>query len=92
VAPAAPRLDLYVSASTALHEPRALHLHHADLKGSFDQPEYRADVLGLGTLPVLEASGSIARARVKVYQAGSAEICGDALPQDEETPFHPRSP
>jgi GDPmannose 4,6-dehydratase len=63
---------------------------------SFDQPEYTADVVGLGTLRVLEAVreySSRAGARVKVYQAGSSEMYGAAAPpQDEETPFHPRSP
>ncbi len=63
---------------------------------SFDQPEYTADVVGLGTLRVLEAVreySSRSKARVKVYQAGSSEMYGAAPPpQHEETPFHPRSP
>jgi GDPmannose 4,6-dehydratase len=63
---------------------------------SFDQPEYTADVVGLGTLRVLEAVreySTRAGAQVKVYQAGSSEMYGAAPPpQDEETPFHPRSP
>jgi GDPmannose 4,6-dehydratase len=63
---------------------------------SFDQPEYTADVVAIGTLRVLEAvreystRSSIA---VKVYQAGSSEMYGAAPPpQNEKTPFHPRSP
>ncbi|HLZ32906.1 MAG TPA: GDP-mannose 4,6-dehydratase [Nitrospira sp.] len=63
---------------------------------SFDQPEYTADVVGLGTLRVLEAVRDYSAAssgRVKVYQAGSSEMYGAASPpQHEETPFHPRSP
>ncbi len=63
---------------------------------SFDQPEYTADVVGLGTLRLLEAvreySGR-SSARLKVYQAGSSEMYGGApAPQDEQTPFLPRSP
>ena len=63
---------------------------------SFDQPEYTADVVGIGTLRLLEAvRDSCARSstQVKVYQAGSSEMYGSAPPpQNEETPFHPRSP
>jgi GDPmannose 4,6-dehydratase len=61
---------------------------------SFDQPEYTADVVAVGTLRLLEAVREYsAHAHVKVYQAGSSEMYGAAQPpQDEETPFHPRSP
>ena len=63
---------------------------------SFDQPEYTADIVGLGTLRVLEAVRHYATAsgrKVKVYQAGSSEMYGSApAPQSETTPFHPRSP
>jgi GDPmannose 4,6-dehydratase len=64
---------------------------------SFDQPEYTADVVGLGTLRLLETlrdhnqrHGRAAR----MYQAGSSEMFGKvvAVPQNETTPFHPRSP
>jgi GDPmannose 4,6-dehydratase len=63
---------------------------------SFDQPEYTADAVATGTLRLLEAlrdycnnSGRV----VRVYQAGSSEMFGAAAPpQDESTPFHPRSP
>ena len=59
---------------------------------SFDQPVYTADVVGVGTLRLLEAVREYG-APVKVYQAGSSEMYGAAPPpQDEETPFHPRSP
>ena len=63
---------------------------------SFDQPEYTADVVGVGTLRLLEAVREYSTrsgAQVRVYQAGSSEMFGAALPpQSEETPFHPRSP
>jgi GDPmannose 4,6-dehydratase len=63
---------------------------------SFDQPEYTAEVVGVGTLRLLEAVREYSArsgTRVKVYQAGSSEMYGAAAPpQDEDTPFHPRSP
>jgi len=59
---------------------------------SFDMAEYTGDVTGLGTVRILEAirrSGN----RVRFYQASSSEMFGDAPPpQNEETPFRPRSP
>ncbi|MGH7950177.1 MAG: GDP-mannose 4,6-dehydratase [Candidatus Binataceae bacterium] len=64
---------------------------------SFDQPEYTADVVGLGALRLLEAlrdhNKRHARA-ARLYQAGSSEMFGKAVesPQRETTPFHPRSP
>ena len=61
---------------------------------SFDQPLYTADVVGLGTLRLLEAFRQLARSHpVRFYQASSSEMFGSAPPpQNEETPFHPRSP
>ena len=59
---------------------------------SFKMPEYTAEVTALGTLRLLEA---IKRSGVKTkfYQASSSEMFGAAPPpQNEETPFHPRSP
>ena len=59
---------------------------------SFDMPEYTGDVTGLGTIRILEAvrkSGINAR----FYQASSSEMYGSAQPpQNEKTPFEPRSP
>ena len=59
---------------------------------SFDMPEYTGNVSGLGTTRILEAlrqSGNDA----KFYQASSSEMFGAAPPpQNEETPFKPRSP
>jgi len=64
---------------------------------SFDQPEYTADVVGVGALRLLEAiRDHINRSRraVRYYQAGSSEMFGEVaeIPQRETTPFHPRSP
>jgi GDPmannose 4,6-dehydratase len=63
---------------------------------SFDQPEYTADVTATGTLRLLEAvRDHIERTGhdVRFYQAGSSEMFGAAKPpQDESTPFYPRSP
>ena len=63
---------------------------------SFDQAEYTADVVATGTLRLLEAVRdyrSNGGHEVKVYQAGSSEMFGAAAPpQNEKTPFYPRSP
>ncbi len=61
---------------------------------SFDQPLYTADVVGLGTLRILEAARHLNRTQpVRFYQASSSEMYGSAAPpQGLDTPFHPRSP
>jgi GDPmannose 4,6-dehydratase len=63
---------------------------------SFDQAEYTADIVATGTLRLLEAfrDYSLARgSRPRFYQAGSSEMFGSsAPPQNEATPFYPRSP
>jgi len=59
---------------------------------SFDIPEYTGDVVGLGTTRILEA---LRRSGLKLrfYQASSSEMYGNSPPpQNEETPFMPRSP
>jgi GDPmannose 4,6-dehydratase len=59
---------------------------------SFDVPEYTADVTGMGTVRLLEAIRD-ARVDCRFYQASSSEMYGSTPPpQDETTPFHPRSP
>jgi GDPmannose 4,6-dehydratase len=60
---------------------------------SFDTPVYTADVVGMGTIRLLEAI-RLAGARVRYYQASSSEMYGKVseTPQTEATPFHPRSP
>jgi GDPmannose 4,6-dehydratase len=63
---------------------------------SFDVPEYTADVVGMGTLRLLEALRDHIehhKAPVRLYQAGSSEMFGAApARQSEATPFYPRSP
>ncbi|MCY3622918.1 MAG: GDP-mannose 4,6-dehydratase [Gammaproteobacteria bacterium] len=62
---------------------------------SFEMPEYTASVNGLGTLRLLEALRILKPSRdVRFYQASSSELFGNAgvVPQNEATPFHPRSP
>jgi len=59
---------------------------------SFDEPEYTSEVTGLGTVRMLEAIRD-AQVSPRFYQASSSEMYGSAPPpQNEETPFHPRSP
>lgn len=66
------------------------------VKVSFEQPEYTADVTATGTLRLLEAVRDYAQTwgkPVRFYQAGSSEMFGAAPPpQNEKTPFYPRSP
>ena len=62
------------------------------VKVSFDMPEYTGDTTGLGTVRLLE---SIRRSGIKTrfYQASSSEMFGNVpAPQNERTPFRPRSP
>src|ERR1041385_1188513 len=63
---------------------------------SFDQSEYTADIVALGTLRLLEALRHHVREsgrHVRFYQAGSSEMFGAAPPpQSETTAFYPRSP
>lgn len=59
---------------------------------SFDMPEFTGNITGLGTTRILEA---VRRSGIKTkfYQASSSEMFGDApAPQNEITPFRPRSP
>ena len=59
---------------------------------SFDEPEYTGDITGLGTSRVLEAV-RLAAPGSKYYQASSSEMFGATPPpQNESTPFYPRSP
>lgn len=63
---------------------------------SFDQAEYTADIVAVGALRLFEAFRDYSLAhdrRPKLYQAGSSEMYGSTPPpQNEETPFYPRSP
>ena len=62
------------------------------VKVSFEAPEYTSDVDALGTLRLLEAIYHC-DPTIKLYQASTSELFGSAPPpQNEKTPFHPRSP
>jgi GDPmannose 4,6-dehydratase len=59
---------------------------------SFDQPEYTGDADGLGTTRLLEAVRTMGLP-TRIYQASTSEMFGTSPPpQNETTPFHPRSP
>lgn len=60
---------------------------------SFVQPVLTGEITGLGVVRLLEAARAYAP-EARVYQASSSEMFGkvDREPQDESTPFHPRSP
>ena len=62
---------------------------------SFDSPEFTADVDATGVLRVLEAVRACGLEKTcRIYQASTSELYGkvEAVPQDENTPFHPYSP
>jgi GDPmannose 4,6-dehydratase len=60
---------------------------------SFDQPLTTAEITGKGAVNLLEAI-RILNPRIRFYQASTSEMFGlvQAVPQDESTPFYPRSP
>jgi GDPmannose 4,6-dehydratase len=60
---------------------------------SFEQPITTAEITAVGALHLLEAI-RIVNPKVRFYQASTSEMFGkvQAVPQDEETPFYPRSP
>ncbi len=59
---------------------------------SFDEPGYTADVTGTGTVRLLEAVRQ-SKIHTRFYQASTSELFGATPPpQNEETPFYPRSP
>lgn len=76
-----------------IHPDEIYHLGaQSHVRVSFDMPEFTGDITGLGTTRILEA---IRRSGIKTrfYQASSSEMFGDApAPQNEDTPFWPRSP
>jgi GDPmannose 4,6-dehydratase len=62
---------------------------------SFEVPEYTADVVGIGTLRMLEAIRILGLEKTtRFYQASTSELFGKVaeIPQRETTPFYPRSP
>lgn len=60
---------------------------------SFDQPTTTAQITGVGALNLLEAI-RLLNPRIRFYQASTSEMFGkvQAVPQNEQTPFYPRSP
>jgi GDPmannose 4,6-dehydratase len=63
------------------------------VKVSFEIPEYTAEVDAIGTLRFLDAIREVGL-KPKFYQASTSELFGKAqqIPQNEKTPFYPRSP
>lgn len=62
------------------------------VKVSFDEPEYTCETTGLGSIRLLEAIRQLGL-KCRFYQASSSEMFGASPPpQNEDTPFHPRSP
>ena len=62
---------------------------------SFEEPEYTANSDALGALRILEAIRILGlENKTKYYQASTSELFGKVqeIPQNEKTPFHPRSP
>jgi GDPmannose 4,6-dehydratase len=79
-----------------IYNMRPTEIYHlgaqSHVRVSFDVPEFTGDVTGLGTTRILEAVRS-SGIKCRFYQAGSSEMFGSTPPpQDENTPFHPRSP
>ena len=63
------------------------------VKVSFEIPEYTSRVDALGTLSILESIKNVGK-EIKLYQASTSELFGKVkeVPQNERTPFYPRSP
>jgi GDPmannose 4,6-dehydratase len=62
---------------------------------SFEEPEYVANTDAMGTLRILEAVRILnLEKKTRIYQASTSELYGkvQAIPQNEKTPFYPRSP
>ena len=80
-----------------LYELRPDEIYHlgaqSHVRVSFDIPEYTSDVTGVATIRILEAISETG-VRSRFYQASSSEMFGkvQAVPQNEGTPFWPRSP
>lgn len=98
-----PRLQLHVTDLGDSHslmrlisdiEPNEVYnlAAQSHVRASFDQPVHTGDVTGLGAVRLLEAIRQYDRS-IRFYQASSSELYGSAPPpQNEDTPFHPRSP
>ena len=77
----------------AIQPDEVYHLAaQSHVRVSFDEPDYTGDTTGLGTTRLLEAIRMIGL-HCRFYQASSSEMFGATPPpQDENTPFYPRSP
>lgn len=77
----------------SIHPDEIYHLGaQSHVRVSFDMPEYTGNITGLGTTRLLEAI-RYSGITCKFYQASSSEMFGGAAPpQNENTPFRPRSP
>ncbi|MBF0611512.1 MAG: GDP-mannose 4,6-dehydratase [Magnetococcales bacterium] len=77
------------------HQPQEVYNLAAQsfVRVSFDQPTTTGKINGMGVLNLLEAIRMVNPA-IRFYQASTSEMFGkaEAVPQDEWTPFHPRSP
>ena len=85
-----------VSLVNLLREVQPDEVYHlgaqSHVKVSFEIPEYTAEATGVGTIRLLEAIRA-SKVETRFYQASSSEMFGSTPPpQNEQTPFHPRSP
>jgi GDPmannose 4,6-dehydratase len=85
-----------VALTRLIYELQPDEIYHlgaqSHVRVSFDIPEYTFDITGAGTLRLLEAIRE-SDVEARFYQASSSEMFGaSSPPQNERTPFHPRSP
>jgi len=92
-------LQDYESLTAALNEIKPDEIYNLGaltfVGASFKEPERTANITGLGTLRLLEAvRATLVNRETRIYQASSSEMYGlvNEVPQNENTPFHPRSP
>lgn len=84
------------SISRIMHDVKPTEIYNlaaqSQVRTSFEVPEFTADVAALGALRVLDAMRDMPG--TKFYQAGTSEMFGRVreTPQNENTPFYPRSP
>ena len=82
--------------TTLIYSIRPDEIYHlgaqSHVRVSFDLPEFTGEVTGLSTMRLLEAI-RMSGIKTRFYQASSSELFGSSpAPQNEDTPFHPRSP
>ena len=85
------------SLAAALHEARPTEVYNLAAQSfvptSWNQPVLTAEFTALGVTRMLEAIRTV-DTETRLYQASSSEMFGKVreVPQNESTPFHPRSP